>query len=595
MIGQHQIQTQLSRATACVSDADLRRRGRKRVTGPAKKAIETGRTRALIAGVVFALGFVAVAGRLVDLALYRQGSEPKLAEALARSHAFLAPARERADIVDRNGVVLATTLTTASLYADPKQIIDADAAAQKLARILPELDIDETAERLKADRRFVWLQRNLTPRQQVSVNRLGIPGIHFQRDQRRVYPHGRLASHVLGFAGVDNHGLAGAERFFDSQLQRAEGAGTDLQLSLDIRAQHILYEELSAAVKEQKALGGSGLIMDVENGEVLAMVSLPDFDPNRANRASALGLFNRNTLGVYEMGSTFKIFTTAMALEFGAADLDDIYDVARPIRVARHTISDLHSSGRPLSVSDIFIKSSNIGAVHLAMAVGGAAQREFLTRLGMFAKPALELPEIGFPLQPRRWREINTMTVAFGHGVAVSPVQLATAVGAVANGGTLYQPTVLKRRDDEPVSAQRVLSGTTSEKMRGLMRQVVTKGTGRRAAVPGYEIGGKTGTAEKSGRRGYNRRKLLSSFVGVFPVANPRYVVLVLIDEPKGVGGNSRRATGGWVAAPVVGQVVRRAGLMLGVSPQEPPEEIAPEAVQPIIKVSAGGRVFAPE
>ena len=590
MTGPDRTKSRPGGAIRCIRETDLRGAGRDRFAGPAKRAIETGRNRAAIAAAVFALGFLAVAGRLVDVAVSRAGGEPRQ---LAASKEAAAPISARGNIVDRNGVVLATNLKAAALVADPRRVINAESAAARLASLLPEFDQAEAARRLASDRHFVWLRRGLTPRQQMLVNRLGIPGLYFQQDERRVYPHGRIASHVLGHTGFDNQGLGGVESFFDRRLSGVGGVGRDVTLSLDIRVQHILHEELMTAVAEQQAIGGSALVMDVRNGEILAMVSLPDFDPNQGAGSSEAARFNRNSLGVYEMGSTFKIFTTAMALEYGAAKLDDLYDVARPIRVARHTINDLHGSGRPLTVSDIFVKSSNIGAVHLAMAVGTAGQRSFLGRLGLFDKPAIELSEIGAPLQPAKWREINTMTVAFGHGVAVSPVQHASAIAAVANGGILYPPTLVKRAGNGQALGRRVISPVTSAKMRELMRRVVVKGTGRRAAVEEFEIGGKTGTAEKPSKRGYQRRKLLSSFVGLFPIYDPRYLVFVLIDEPKGVDGNSRRATGGWVAAPVVGAVVRRSGLLLGVLPTVPVEETVDETERPIIKVNAGGIALA--
>ena len=579
---------------ACISGVDLRGPGHDRFEGPTKRAIETGRNRLLIAGALFILGFSTVAARLVDLSLLSQGAEPRLAQ----SRKPLSRSTERADIVDRNGVILATNLPTASLSADPRAIRNPRRVAARLAAVLPGLDAAKTERRLRSRRRFVWLQRNLTPRQQIVVNRLGVPGLQFQRGERRVYPNGRMASHVLGFTDIDNTGLAGVERFFDKRLRAGDDATGPLRLSLDIRVQYVLEAELARVVREQKALGASGLVLDVNSGEVLAMASLPDFDPDRPAAAKPGARFNRNTLGVYELGSTLKVFTTAMALEYGTATINDRYDV-RPIRVARFTIRDHGRRRGPLSVSDIFTYSSNIGSARLALEVGGARQRTFLRQLGLFDRPAIELSEVGTPLRPKVWRPINTMTVAFGHGIAISPLQLAVGVAAVVDGGVLRKPTLLKRRTGDVAAGKRVISPRTSETMRRLMRRVVLKGTGRQAKAPGYFIGGKTGTAEKAGRGGYRDDSQLSSFVAAFPIDRPRYVVLVVVDSPKGVDGSGRRATGGWVAAPVVSRVVSRSALMLGIAPRKtdtaPFEE--PRAPQgprlPVVRVGTGVQELA--
>lgn len=529
--------------------------------GPVKQAIELGRNRLLIAGALCILGFSAIGVRLVDVTLMNQGAEPRLPNTSAAASTRM----ERADIVDRNGVVLATSLTTASLFADPRDIQDVDGAAKLLVGVMPELNAAEVASKLRLkDRHFVWIRRNLTPKQQVAINRLGIPGLHFQRTERRVYPHGRLTSHFLGYTDVDNKGLAGIEAYFDRELR---GGRNPLRLSIDLRVQHILRDELAAAVRRHRAIGASGLIVDVNSGEIVAMASLPDFDPNAPMKVRKEARFNRNTLGVFEMGSTFKIFTTAMALEFGAARLDDLYDTKRPLKVARFTIRDYHPAGRDLSVSEIFVKSSNIGSARLAMDVGVKGHKYFLGELGMLRKAAIELPEIASPLVPARWREINTMTISFGHGLSVSPLQLMSGISAITNGGILRRPTLLAQAPGTARPGKRVISERTSGQMRGLLRRVVAESTGRKAAAPGFRVGGKTGTAEKLLNGRYQNGKLLSSFAGIFPMDNPRYAVHVAIDEPKSADNNRKHNTGGWVAAPVVGSIIRRAGLMLGVKP----------------------------
>lgn len=531
----------------------------RKLDGVRKHALETGRNRLLVTAVVLSMTFAAVVVRLVDLMVTNGGFEPLTAQANPDN----GQPTGRANILDRNGLILATSLPTVSLYADPQAILDADDAAEKISTVLPGLNRAETLVKLGSQSRFVWLARNLTPRQHYQINRLGIPGVAFLRGERRVYPHGHLAAHVLGLTDVDGRGVAGIERYFDHTLR---AGGEALRLSLDLRVQAILHEELTAAVNEFKAIGATGVVLDVNNGEVVAMVSLPDFDPNAPGQIRGDAGFNRATKGVYEMGSTFKLFTAAMALDSGAVNLDGGYDASKPIRVARFTISDYHAKNRWLSVPEIILHSSNIGAAKMAMDVGTLGQREYLDRFGLLKPASVELPEIGSPLTPPRWREINTMTISYGHGIAVSPLQLVDGIAALVNGGLRRTPSLLFQ-GRRHVDGERVVSKRTSEQMRGLMRLVVTGGTGRKAEAPGYLIGGKTGTADKLTNGGYVSGAKISSFVGAFPINDPRYVVLALVDEPKGNKRTFNYATGGWVAAPVVGQVVERMAPMVGIAP----------------------------
>ncbi len=524
-----------------------------------RQAIETGRTRLALMGTLALLAFLAVGARLVDLMVLQEAGEPRLAETAPPA----AWQTERAEILDRNGEILATSLRTASLYADPTQVSDPKAAASRLARSLPDLNRDDTLVRLTAKRRFVWIRRHLTPQQQYAVNRLGIPGLYFQQEERRVYPQGHLAAHVVGFTGTDNRGLVGIEKSFDAALRAGDGP---LRLSIDLRVQHLLVDEVAKAMRRFRATGASGVVMDVTNGEVIGLVSLPDFDPNRPGKASSKAAFNQATLGTYEMGSTFKIFTAAMALDSGTATLNSTYDASTPIHISRFLIEDYKPKNRWLSVPEILKYSSNIGAAKMAMQVGVSRQRTYLAKLGLLDRPAIELPEIGAPLLPDPWREINLMTISYGHGLAVSPLQLASAVATVVNGGVAY-PATLLRRPDGPAGGERVLSESTSEKMRWLLRLIVEEGTGGHGAATGYRVGGKTGTAEKSNLSGYESKTLLSSFVGVFPIEAPRYVVLVLLDEPKGDEKTFGYATGGWVAAPVVSRVITRMAPLVGIPP----------------------------
>jgi cell division protein FtsI (penicillin-binding protein 3) len=537
------------------------RHTRTNIDGIAKQALETGRTRILVAGALFSLAFLAIGLRLADVTIVKPTGEPRLATN-KRTPAFAAG---RADIVDRNGVLLATSLNTASLYANPRQILDAREAADKLARVLPGITAGEAMSKLSSDRSFVWLKRHLTPRQQYAVNALGIPGLYFQREERRVYPQGKLFAHVLGFAGTDGTGLTGIEKTFDDTLR---SGAAPVRLSVDARVQHILHQELQAAVTAFRADGAAAMVMDAKSGEIIALVSLPDFDPNLPNAIPQKAAFNRTTLGVYEMGSTFKIFTTAMALDSGASKMASSYDASKPIRIARFVITDYHGKNRWLTVPEIFIYSSNIGTVKMALEVGTKRQQDYLRRLGLLAPAAIELPEVGSPLMPSPWREINTMTISFGHGVAVTPVQLAQATAAVVNGGILPKATLLKPAKDAAIPGTRVLTPQTSRDMRRLMRLVVTDGTGTKAEAKGYFVGGKTGTAEKIGARGYRAKALVSSFAGAFPIDDPRYVVLAIVDEPHGNKQSFGYATGGWVAAPVIKRFVERAAPLLGIAPR---------------------------
>ena len=531
-----------------------------RIEGDRKTAIETGRNRLMVAGALFTAAFTVIGIRVIDVSVFSENTEPRYTRSIAKDEKH----NGRADIVDRNGVLMATSLSTASLFANPRLVLDPEQAALKLATALPDIDVKVIEKKLRSNRGFVWLKRHLTPRQQYAVNRLGIPALNFQREARRMYPMGSLAAHALGFTDIDNKGLTGIERYFDKELRTRQD---NMALSIDVRVQHVLEHELGVAMKKFSAIGAAGLVMDVTTGEVVAMSSLPSFDPNQPNAIAQDLRFNRTTLGVYEMGSTFKIFTTAMALDAGTVSLHGGYDATNPIRVARFTIRDFHAKKRWLSVPEIFMYSSNIGTAKMALDVGIPGHRNFLTTIGMMKPVAIELSETGSPLSPNRWREINSMTISFGHGLAVSPLHLVAGVSAMVNGGIYRTPTLIRRNPSETPVGKRVITAETSAKMRRLMRLVVKNGTGRNAAAPGYLVGGKTGTAEKVSGRGYKKKALISSFVAAFPMHNPRYVVLAMLDEAKGTKETFGYATGGWVAAPVVGAVVRRIAPVLGMRP----------------------------
>jgi len=544
--------------------------------GDTKRTLELGHTRLMFGGALFLMAFLGVALRILDVAAFG---------AIESAHIAASPSAEavtdRADIVDRNGVLLATSLATASLYADPAQLRNPQEAATALLGVLPDLDAAELRTRLAADSRFEWIKRNLTPRQQYEVNRLGIPGLYFKSEERRVYPQGALTAHIVGFTDIDNNGIAGIEDSFDDVLK----AGQTVRLSIDLRVQHILRDEVSRAIEEFSAIGGAGVVLDANTGEVLAMVSLPDFDPNMPGRAGPDQRFNRVTLGIYEMGSTFKVFSAAAALDSGAVAMSDAFDARHPLRVAGYTISDFHPENRMLTLPEVIVYSSNIGAALIAEKLGTDRQRAFMDEIGMLSRTGIELPEAGEPMFPSPWRPINTMTIAYGHGIAVSPLHLAAGIAAMVDGGVMRPATLIRRNADEVPDGLRVIKPETSVMVRQLLRLVVEKGTGKKADVPGYFVGGKTGTAEKIGGQGYSTNARMASFVGAFPIDDPRYVVLVMVDEPKPNATSYGYATGGWVAAPAVGRVVQRMAPLLGMAPAPAG---APATADPLLLVAKG-------
>lgn len=538
-----------------------------RIDGHRKTAIETCRNRLLFVGILFFAMFGVICLRLVDVSLFPDGAL-RVAE---RPRTVPEPAVGRAEIIDRNGVLLASNVTMVSLFANPRDIAEPAEVADQLSEVLPDLDRDAVIRKLASNRQFVWLRRHLTPRLHHLVNKMGIPGVGFLKESRRVYPLERLTGNLVGFTNIDRRGLSGVERYFDDALR---SGGDGLELSVDVRVQHALAVELERSMKTFDAVGAAGLVMDVRTAEILATVSLPALRPNFPGSAAEEALFNRNIQGVYEMGSIFKIFTVAMALDGGGVGLGDMYDASRPMRVARFTVSDYHAKNRWLSVPEIFTYSSNIGTVRIAQAVGADGHLRFLSKLGLLAPVALEFSKAGTPIVPASWRAIHSVTASYGYGVAVTPVHVAAAVSAVVNGGVYRDPTLVRRADAG--LGRRVVSERTSHQMRRLLRTVVVKGTGRKAGRTGYLVGGKTGTAEKAGVRGYRKNSLISSFVGTFPMHEPRYVVFVMLDEPKGTPSTHGRATGGWVAAPTAGAVIRRVAPILGVFPVAEGDPVRP-------------------
>ncbi|MCP4561104.1 MAG: penicillin-binding protein 2 [Bosea sp.] len=521
--------------------------------------------------------FLAIVGRLVML-----GAFPSDQVGLRRATSNAISAA-RPDILDRNGIQLATDIRTVSVFAEPRNILDKDEATELLTAVLPDLNAKELRDKLGTKKGFVWIKREITPRQQAEVHRLGIPGVGFVPENKRVYPNGNVAAHVLGFANVDNIGIAGIEKYIDSQgLQDLNGAGfavqaSDLkpvQLSIDMRVQHLLRDELVKGIEKYRAIAAAGAVMDVNTGEMIALVSLPDFDPGNPVDALEKDRINRMNVGVYEMGSTFKALTIAMALDSGKANINSSYSTAGGMmRFGRQVIKEYHGTGRTLTVPEVFLHSSNMGSIKMALSVGVEGHKAFLKKMMQLDRMTTELPESASPIVPQRWGEINTATIAFGHGLAVAPIQALAAVGALVNGGYLIKPTFLKRSEEEAKKdAIRVIKPETSEAMRFIMRINGEKGSARFADIPGYFVGGKTGTAEKVINGRYAKNKNFTTFTAIAPSDKPRYVFLSIYDEPKGYAESGGYSTAAWNAGKTTGKVIERAAPILGMAPRfEPP------------------------
>lgn len=538
---------------------------------PRKAEAERGRGRIALAMSLFVVVYIAIAGRLVALGFSEE--RPNVAYETAQE----AVAAARPDIVDRNGEILATDLSTASLYAEPRRLLDVDEAIEALATVMPDLASAATRRRLASDAGFVWLKREITKEEREKVHALGIPGIDFLTENRRFYPGGALAGHILGLVNVDNAGIAGLEKYVDDNglaalhLAGLARTGEDLapvRLSLDIRVQHAVRDELFRALDRYRAIAGIGIVLDVHTGEVVAMSSLPDYDPNDPAQALEKDRMNRATGGVFELGSVFKTFTTAMALDSGKVRLTDSFDARQPIHIASYTIHDFHGKHRMLSVPEVFIYSSNIGTARMALTAGIDTEKAFFKRIGLLDPIQTELPEVASPMLPPKWSTLAAMTISFGHGLSVSPMHAAVAAAALMNGGNLIEPTFFPRTRSEALAiAKPVVSPATSKAMRDLFLLNAQKGSGKNARVEGYRVGGKTGTAEKVVNGRYVGSKRFNSFLAAFPMDDPQYVVLVVIDEPKPEEGK-HYATAGMNAAPTVANIVRRVAPMLGVAPK---------------------------
>ena len=535
---------------------------RLRLVGQRRQSLAIVHQRLMFAMLVYAGIIALVVLRILYLAAFGDHAGRKVGVT------SLVP--ERGDIFDRDGAPLARTIDAWTIALHPTKIIgDKLALARELARLMPELSEEQYFALMTSRKPFFYLRRRASPGVVEAVNALGEPGLAIQREPDRLYPQTSLGAHVIGYTDVDGHGVAGMERAFDARLSDPVARGEPLTLSISSPIQQALEHELLAAMTTYSAIGAAGIVMNIHTGEVLAMTSLPQLNPNSAGEGSPEARFNRSTLGVYELGSTFKPFTVAMAMDSGVIkSLGQMYPCPGELYVAGRRISDTHPFNRACSVTEIMQESSNVGTAQIADQVGAARQRAFLKKMGFLDRVAVELKERGRTLAPRDWSRTDVMTVGYGHSIAVTPLHLATGYATLLNGGIYRPATLLKVDRQHPVPAgRRVFSEDTSYKMRALLRLVVTKGTGTKADAPGYRVGGKTGTADKIVGGRYSNSLVVTNFAGVFPIDEPRYVMVVMLDEPKATAESMGFRYAGWNVAPVVSRTISRIAPMLGVRP----------------------------
>lgn len=531
-------------------------------SGKAKEITASAHFRLMILLLVFLAAFTIIVGRMVSLTILEDAAPYR-----ASSSAFVPP---RGDIVDRNGVPLARTMRGYAVRVVPARVLgDKEVLARQLSSIFPDTSAAIFLEKLNGSHP-TYLRRRALPEQVKQIHALGEIGIEFPREDERLYPQRELAAHVLGYVDADGKGVMGMERALNEQLVDPGLRSTPTTLSIDSRVQAALESELQDAMILTQARGAAGIILDVETGEVMALASLPMFDPNKIRRDSMKHQNNEVTQSVFELGSTFKPLTIAAALDAGTVtDLAVRYNAMEPIKVGGFTIKDDHSQGRYLNVPETLVHSSNIVTARIADNLGREPMENMFRRLGFDERPHIELVEKGHPIWPRNWGRVTNMTVAYGHGIAVTPLHLASAYAALVNGGIWRPATLLKVEPGKEAKGRRVFKAATSARMRQLLRMIVSDGTGRKADAPGYRIGGKTGSAEKPSEGGYNKTSVVSTFAAAFPMDNPRYIVIAMLDEPQGTAETAFQRTAGWNAAPIVQKLVSRVGPMLGVIPDE--------------------------
>ena len=520
------------------------------------RSLNIAKNRIQVVVSLFGLAFALLIFRLADVMVFQNSSENN------KPLDYPIPS-SRADIVDRNGTIIATSLPTVSLYACPHEMLDLEEAAEKLSLVFKDIDQKSFLDKLKKAKKFLWVKRNLSPKQEQEVLNQGLPGLHFIKTERRVYPDKNLLSHIIGGTDIDNIGIAGIEKVFDEALRESS---KPIALSIDLNIQYAVREELQKAIEEFRAIGGAAIVMKISTGEILALTSLPDFDPNKNSNPLSRERFNMATSSAIEPGSSAKIFNTAMALEAGKSPYTQ-YDARFPIKVGRFTIHDFKGRATYLSIEEILKYSSNIGSAKIALDVGKNFQKSFLERIGLLDTVSCELIETQRPLYPKNWSDVSSMTIAFGHGIAVSPLHLITVVSGFLNDGVKNNPTLLKRTNK--VHGSRIISEKTANQIKILMRLNVTEGANKRADVPGYCVGGKSGTAEKLNKGKYSKHSNYTGFIGAFPMTNPEYAVYVVLDEPQATKKTFGYRTAGWIAAPTAANIIRIIGPMLGLLPSD--------------------------
>lgn len=517
--------------------------------------LNTCKNRVAFAMFMFVLVYGVMAVRLFDLCILSAAERKDPPTQWAENNGTYAVPEspiKRADIVDRNGTIIATSLPTVNLFANPKKIMNPKRAAEKLAAVLPDITYEDLLAKLTRRGSFVYIKRNLSPSQQYQINALGIPGLEFEDGEKRIYPHKNLFAQLIGTTNIDNVGISGIEKQLDKRLRESD---IPLKLTIDAGIQDTIRQELKAGIDKFSALGGVAILMDVKTAEVIAMVSLPDYDPNTMSGADDRAMFNFATKGLYEPGSVLKVFNAAFGLEKGHIKLTDRFDATKPLRLRYNTIKDYRGENRWLDLQEILIYSSNIGSAQIALKIGKEKQQEFLKSLGLFEQlKSFEVAEKAAPMLPRRWGEETTATVAYGYGVSVTPLHIASAFASVVNGGIYHFPTVVASENHD--EGRRVMSAKTSEKMLKLLRGVVVEGSGKRANVLGYEVAGKTGTANKLVNGKYIDKKVMTSFVGTFPASNPKYALMLMLDEPKATKETWGFVTSGWNTVPTAGKII---------------------------------------
>ncbi len=518
--------------------------------GIEKDPLQGCKSRMLLAICAFMLIYFIIAARTFGICLSGFSSSDNRSEPEMPQLKINNPIT-RADITDRNGTIIATSLPTSNLFAHPRKVKDKEKVAAKLSEYIPDMLYEDILALLERNTNFVYIKRNLSLAQKYQIYALGIQGLGFEDVEKRVYPHKNLFSHILGRTNIDNIGISGMEKQLD---QRLTSSDVPLELTLDLGIQDTIRRELAKAVKKFNANGASSILMDVNTGEIIAMVSLPDFDPNQSVQPDEKSQFNFTTKGLYEPGSVFKIFNAAMGLESGKIKLSDRFDATKPLKLKYNIIKDYRGKNKWLDLQEILIYSSNIGSAQIALKVGKNEQQKFLKQIKLFDPiTSFEVAEKASPSIPPRWGESTVATVSYGYGISVTPLHIISSFAAVVNGGIYHTPTLIKGKHQQ---GQRVLSEKTSATMRKLLRHVVTEGSGKRANVVGYEVAGKTGTANKLVNGKYKDKVVRTSFVATFPVSKPKYAFFLMMDEPKATEDTAWFATAGWNTVPTAGDII---------------------------------------